>query len=274
MAITAEILASGRGWRVHDVVCDSGPRDGRFVEQHNGYSIAAVMRGSFQYRGSSGTATLVPGSLLLGNHRACFECGHEHAQGDRCLSFRFEPDYFECLVEETEARTKQFTRPNLPPIPELARLFADAELARDERDTAALEELAVRVVGAVTNVLSTSRRAPRRPSARDERRITDSVRRIEASAHEPWTLTRLASDAAMSPYHFLHTFRRVTGITPHQYVLRTRLHRAALRLRQSEDQVAAIAFDAGFKDLATFNRRFRRLMGATPGEYRGLGTSH
>ena len=71
-----------------------------------------------------------------------------------------------------------------------------------------------------------------------------------------------------------HTFRRVTGITPHQYVLRTRLHRAAIRLRQSEDQIAAIAFDAGFNDLATFNRRFRRLMGAAPGEYRGFGTSH
>jgi AraC-like DNA-binding protein len=114
----------------------------------------------------------------------------------------------------------------------------------------------------------------RRPSARDERRITDAARRIESGAQEPWTLTRLASDAAMSPYHFLHTFRCVTGITPHQFVLRTRLHRAAIRLRQSEDQIAAIAFEAGFNDLATFNRRFRRLIGVTPSAYRGLATSH
>jgi AraC-like DNA-binding protein len=153
-------------------------------------------------------------------------------------------------------------------------LFADAELARDERDTVALEEIAVGMVGAVTTVLSTSRHAARRPSTGDERRITDAVRRIETRTQESWTLTRLASDAAMSPYHFLHTFRRVTGITPHQYVLRTRLHRAALRLRQSTDQVAAIAFGAGFNDLATFNRRFRRLMGVTPSVYRGLATSH
>ena len=134
MAIRAETLAEGRGWRVHDIVCDSGPRDKSFTEQHNGYSIAAVTHGSFQYRGSSGAATLVPGSLLLGNHRACFECGHEHAQGDRCLSFRFEPDYFECLSDGAEARMKNFARASLPPIPELARLFADAELARDEHD--------------------------------------------------------------------------------------------------------------------------------------------
>jgi AraC-like DNA-binding protein len=78
----------------------------------------------------------------------------------------------------------------------------------------------------------------------------------------------------MSPYHFLHTFRRVTGITPHQFVLRTRLHRAAKQLRQSDEQVAVIALDAGFNDLATFNRRFRRLMGVTPSVYRAPGTSH
>jgi AraC-like DNA-binding protein len=57
-------------------------------------------------------------------------------------------------------------------------------------------------------------------------------------------------------------------------VLRTRLHRAAKQLRQSDEQVAVIALDAGFNDLATFNRRFRRLMGVTPSVYRAPGTSH
>ena len=57
-------------------------------------------------------------------------------------------------------------------------------------------------------------------------------------------------------------------MTPHQFVLRTRLHRAAVRLRRSDETISAIAFDAGFNDLSTFNRRFRRLMGASPGAYR------
>jgi AraC-like DNA-binding protein len=268
MALTARTLASGSGWRVHDVVCDHGPRDRPAVEQHTGFSIAAVTQGTFQYRGTSGAATLVPGSFLLGNHRACFECGHEHAQGDRCLSFRFEPERFDDIAAGAGARTSTFAAPSLPPLPEFARLFADAEFARDEGDADALEEIAVRLAGTVLTTLSPSRRATRRPSARDERRITDAVRRIERRAEQRWTLTRLASDAAMSPYHFLHTFRRVTGATPHQFVLRTRLHRAALRLRQSDEAISTIAFDAGFNDLATFNRRFRRLIGVAPGSYR------
>ena len=72
----------------------------------------------------------------------------------------------------------------------------------------------------------------------------------------------------MSPYHFLRTFRAVVGMTPHQFLLRTRLHRAAVRLRQSNEDVSAIALDAGFNDLSTFNRRFRQLMGQSPRLYR------
>ena len=75
----------------------------------------------------------------------------------------------------------------------------------------------------------------------------------------------------MSPYHFLRTFREVVGVTPYQYVLRTRLHRAAVRLRRSSAPISTIAFDAGFNDLSTFNRRFRRLMGSSPRAYRARG---
>ena len=123
------------------------------------------------------------------------------------------------------------------------------------------------LAGAAVATLTGLRRE-RAPSRRDERRISDALRRIEKSAHEPVRLTWLARDAAMSPYHFLRIFRQVAGLTPHQYVLRTRLHRAALRLRLTGESVSAIAFDAGFNDLSSFNRRFRAVMGAAPGTYR------
>ena len=41
---------------------------------------------------------MTPGSLLLGNAGQCFECGHEHGIGDRCLSFSYAPDYFEKIT--------------------------------------------------------------------------------------------------------------------------------------------------------------------------------
>ena len=94
------------------------------------------------------------------------------------------------------------------------------------------------------------------------------LRRIEAYADETTSLSDLASGVAMSPYHFLRTFRAVVGMSPHQFILHTRLRRAAVRLRRTSDSISAIAFAAGFGDLSTFNRRFKRIVGQSPSAYR------
>jgi AraC-like DNA-binding protein len=46
-----------------------------------------------------------------------------------------------------------------------------------------------------------------------------------------------------------------------------------VRLRRGGEPITTIAYDAGFNDLSTFNRRFRRLMGASPSAYRGEGAT-
>jgi AraC family transcriptional regulator len=268
-APTSRLLASGPGWSVSDVVCTAGPYDRPFEERHESACIAAVTAGSFQYRTRQGAAVLAAGAVLLGNDGAHFECGHEHGTGDRCLSFHFMPDYLEAIVAAVPgARRAPFDIPRLPPSLPLISLIAAAEAARDDGDDAALEELALRLAGAVAAALVESCGVTRRPSRRDEGRISDALRRIEADAHERLGLAVLARRAAMSPYHFLRTFRQVVGMTPHQFVLRTRLHRAAVCLRRTDEPISTIAFDVGFEDLSTFNRRFRRVMGSSPSAYR------
>lgn len=212
---------------------------------------------------------------MLGNVGHCFECGHEHGIGDRCLSFHLTPDYLEAIVAESGARRAAFSVPNLPPMPSFAPLLAMAEAARDEGDAGLFEELTIALVGAVATALGNAARRTRAPTRQDERRVTDALRLIEVRAEdlEPGlSMTELADEVGMSPFHFLRMFRQVVGMTPYQFVLRTRLHRAAVRLRQSREAVSSIALEAGFGDLSTFNRRFRRVMGLTPSAYRARKT--
>ena len=49
--------------------------------------------GSFQYRSPLGRGLMTPGSLMLGNQGQSYECGHEHGEGDRCVSFWYARDY-------------------------------------------------------------------------------------------------------------------------------------------------------------------------------------
>jgi AraC family transcriptional regulator len=274
MTLTARPVASGQGWCVHDFVCTAGPRDRPYEERHEAVSISAVTAGTFRYRTASGSAMLAPGALLLGNRGQCYECGHEHGIGDRCLSFQFDPDWFEAVAAGVpRVRRASFGTPHLPPIPALLPLLAAAEAARDTGAAILFDELALRLAGAVLATLAGAAPDTRAPTAHEARRIADIVRLIAADADEQLALADLAGKAAMSQYHFLRTFRAVVGMTPHQYVLRTRLHRAAVRLRRSDDPVAAIAFGAGFNDLSTFNRRFRRLMGTSPTAWRAAGSA-
>jgi len=281
MSISTVLLSSGPGWSVHDVRCTSGPQDRPFEEQHREVVIAVVTSGTFTYRTTQGAAVLAPGSALLGNSGHCFECGHEHGVGDRCLSFRFAPELVESVLAELPSlRRIGFALPCLPPIPALIPVVAEAEAARQGDSDVSLEEMALGVVATVAGALaqanlpSRSKRgageAARR--RRDEKRVTEALRRIEAESDRPLSLRELARDAAMSPYHFLRTFRSVAGVTPHQFLLHTRLQRAAARLRCSSERISAIAADAGFNDLSTFNRRFRRLIGTNPGDRQRLGS--
>ncbi|MDG4881413.1 AraC family transcriptional regulator [Mesorhizobium sp. WSM4884] len=269
MTTTEKNLASGPGWQVSDVICTASAGDRPFEEQHRCFCVAAVTRGTFRYRTRQGTAMLAPGAVLLGNPGACYECGHEHGAGDRCLSFHFSPAYMERVIADVPgAKRLGFAGPRLPPLPALASLLAQAEAARETGDGEALEELGLRIAGAVVGATPGSSRVASAPSRRDQKRVAEAVRLIELNAERPLSLTELADGTATSPFHFLRTFRHVAGMTPYQFLLRTRLHRAAVRLRASNEAISTIAFDAGFNDLSTFNRRFKREMGEVPSAYR------
>ncbi|MFE0015570.1 helix-turn-helix domain-containing protein [Mesorhizobium sp. NPDC059054] len=252
-----------------DIVCTATVGERPFEEEHGAFCIAAVTRGTFRYRSRQGTAVMTPGALLLGNANTCFECGHEHSSGDHCLSFQFSSAMLEgVLADVPGGKHVEFDAPNLPACPELVALFADAEVARSEGDADELEEVALRLAGATVTMLTGSLTRPAKISQRDEKRVSEAIRLIEAKGEEQLSLSELADRAATSPYHFLRSFRAIVGMTPYQFLLRTRLHRAAVRLRVTGDAVSEIAFEAGFGDLSTFNRRFRRVMGQTPTGYR------
>jgi len=270
MGTNARLLAAGKGWSASDIVCTAGPRDRPYEERHGAMCIALVTDGSFKYRSTHGSAVMAPGSVLLGNVGTCFECGHEHGTGDRCLAFHFAPEFLEPIVAAVPgARQIGFSASRLAPLAALLPMIGAAQAMRDAQNhDAEFEELGMRIAGAVCVELHGAQRTGRPPSPRDERRVATALRRIEAEYHTQLSLDDLASEAAASPYHFLRIFEQVVGVTPGQYVLRTRMRHAAVRVRSSNDSISAIALDSGFGDLSTFNRYFKRLMGVTPSAFR------
>ena len=91
---------------------------------------------------------------------------------------------------------------------------------------------------------------------------------MEENSHEPLDLESAASEVGLSSFHFLRLFGRVLGVTPHQYLVRSRLRRAARLLIDDTRSVTQIAFDVGFGDLSNFVRTFHRAAGISPRGFR------
>ncbi|MGH7553298.1 MAG: helix-turn-helix transcriptional regulator [Longimicrobiales bacterium] len=264
------VLASRQCWSVEDVICTSGPRDRRFEEQHRHVSIAIVAAGSFQYRSTPGSELMTPGSILLGNAGQFFECGHDHGEGDRCIAFHYDADYFEKLAAAAGASGVEvgLRVVRLPPLRALSALVARACAGLVDGEAVAWEELSVQLATRTAQLVAGV--APDRsdPPQAALARVTRIARTIEQDPGGGLALDTLAREAGLSPFHFLRTFQRVTGLTPHQYVLRTRLRQAAMRLAVERDKVIDVAFGCGFGDVSNFNRAFRMEFGVSPRVYR------
>lgn len=273
--IVSRVLDQGEGWRVADVVCTHGPHDRRFEEQHAFFTIALILAGTFQYRGSLDQSGMVeelmtPGSLLLGNAGQCFECGHEHGWGDRCLSFRYSPDYFEWLAADAgiSRNQRKFRILCLPPLRHLSPVVARACAGLARASESAWEEVSAQLaVEAVKLVQGSSTGVSNAPLS-SVARVTRTVRMIERHATGELPLGSLAREAGLSPYHFLRMFEQLTGLTPHQYVRRMRLREAAVRLASKKEKVLDVVFDCGFGDVSNFNRAFRDEFGTNPRAWR------
>jgi AraC-like DNA-binding protein len=277
--LTSRVLAEGDDWCAEDVLCTHRPSDAGYEEQHRLYRVALVGAGAFQCRAARGRELLTPGSLLLGNAQESFECGHEHTTGDRCLAFAYSPAMLERLVFDAGVRGKpRLGALRVPPVRALAPLVAEACTAwaapAERVGLGAWEELAVRLAAAAARLGADASREPRGP-ANAERGVARAVQLIEKGPGAPLTIGGLAREARLSRFHFLRAFARVTGLTPHQYVMRTRLRRAAVRLATTDARVIEVAMASGFPDVSNFNHAFRAEFGATPREQRArLKRSH
>jgi len=97
------------------------------------------------------------------------------------------------------------------------------------------------------------------------RRVTELV---YAKIEEELTLHEMAQCAELSPAHFSQMFRKSTGESPHQFVLRQRVERAKEMLREADMRVLDVAVACGFKTQQHFARVFRQMCGGSPTEYR------
>jgi len=87
---------------------------------------------------------------------------------------------------------------------------------------------------------------------------------------EDISVTELAHRAGLSHYHFIRTFKKETGFTPHEYILNTRIATAQYLLKNTRLSIKDICYNTGFSCESVFCSAFKRHQGMTPTHYRHL----
>jgi AraC-like DNA-binding protein len=249
---------------VSEFRCSFGPDDTPFVEQHACHSISYVRKGSFGCHTRGRSFELVAGSILVGHPGDEFRCSHDHTCGDECLSFFLDPE----LVQSIGDRTEVWRVGAAPPLPELMVLGELAQAVAGGRGNIGLDEVGQAFARRFVEVVSGRREKQVSASARHRRRAVETALWIDANSHRPIDLDAAAAQADLSPFHFLRLFSGVLGVTPHQYLVRSRLRHAARLLADDERPVTDVAYDVGFGDLSNFVRTFHRAAGVSPRGFR------
>jgi AraC-like DNA-binding protein len=98
-----------------------------------------------------------------------------------------------------------------------------------------------------------------------------SLRRVlehlQAHLDQELPVTALAAVADLSPSYFSRLFKRSTGLSPHQYLMRQRIERATELLTDPGRRVAEVSWELGFSSQSHFTTVFRALAGVTPRAY-------
>jgi len=263
-------LVDGAGFSACDCVCEHGRHSPTVVGEYRRTRVGVNLIGAFHVRSSGGDALIGPNAMLLGNAGAAYEFRHVDDGGDRSIVFEYDDAFLDEIarsVPRVHRECGAFRRALVPGSPAATEAVVLAREALRGGDVEALREAALAAAGVA--LIAGRDVAPDASawSMAQVGRVARTLRYIEANLAGDCSLEALAAHAGLSRYHFLRVFRAMTGQTPRQHVIATRLRSAATVLKTTRKPITEIALEVGFGDLSHFTNSFSQTFGASPRAY-------
>lgn len=235
---------------------------------HETYVVGTVVSGVNTYTIAGQAIHALPGQLCFVNP------GEVHDATPRDNGYCYRMTYptvamLRSLVEEETGRPSGTPKFRLPVVDD-AQLAADFlmahELLENGSDRLAADEALAKVFTLMLQRYA--KIAPLSEAGSEPAAVARVKDMLAMHLDDPPSLTDLANDASLSPFHLIRVFRKATGLTPSAWLADRRIHEACRQLRQGSS-ASAVAQACGFFDQSHFNRVFKSRLGVTPGDFRG-----
>jgi AraC-like DNA-binding protein len=234
---------------------------------HETFSIGAITAGSCIYLNGRTRQRIDAGSVVLMNPGDVHAC---NPIGDERWSYRMlhiESAWLAAIQQDVGIARDGFL-PFLTTATTNARLYAGVkrlyEVLIDSAAGALEKHEAVLTFMTATQLSLVSRQEPEPCTSRGVARAADFIRE---NFKRPLSLREICSQADLSPSSLIRAFKREYATTPHAYLVNCRIEFSRAQLRKGL-AIAAVAHEAGFADQAHLQRTFKRIVAATPAQYR------
>ena len=231
---------------------------------HDQYGIGVIISGGHRSWSSVGWVDAICGDIIMVNPGEMHDGKPLGGKPHDWKMLFVEPELaFEALDEEERSRTATL-QPSVRDQGQSVRFSRLFEAMTDPQpDGLHIEECFVSTLS-----YAFRHHGSRRPICKAALPSVDKiVRLIDLAPERTLSLQAMADMAGVSRFHFLRGFSRVTGATPHDYIVQRRI-RLVRRLLAAGKEPAQASAEAGFADQSHMTRAFVRQLGITPGRYR------
>lgn len=264
-------------YRIIDFKCRCADCRTSKPEYSNAFSISFVRKGNFLFNVFRRSLDSYTGCVLVTKPGYERTVTHAHAIPDECTIFEFKNEFFSELLQHyggipffndndwhsTLIKTGAETEFLHFQIIQLVLTRAGSKLQIDNMVMEVIEKV-------LRNI--TDYKPDNRINARLKQNHLITIERakeyITQHFNDDISLMQLAYHCYVSPFHFSRLFKTFTAVSPHQYLLSTRLKHAELLLRNTAQPVADIAFSSGFNSIEHFTAAFKQKYICPPGAYR------
>jgi AraC family L-rhamnose operon regulatory protein RhaS len=176
-------------------------------------------------------------------------------------------------IKDLTALLRENEHPVWPGTPEMGRCFADiGQLIEFSRSGALAESrltlLANEVFVCLLELLRAQKPQRKTSLMLGERSVAMFLERLDNELHEPWTLEMMAVRSGLARTRFAHYCRKLTNLSPMEYLQRQRVEKAKKLLGETHQSITDIALNCGFASSAYFASVFRQHVHCSPREYR------
>jgi AraC-like DNA-binding protein len=237
---------------------------------HEDFPIGVIERGAlaFEYRGEHLVAPA--GAINLANPGEPHTGQAALASGWTYRMVYVEVEVLRAIASELAGRPRDipFFRAGVLDDADLARRLHALHAALERADAPGVEQ-ETRLFALLGRVIvgHADDRPSVKPAGREHQAVKRAREYLDAYYAESITLADLAGAAGLSPYYLARAFTAELGLPPHAYLTQVRIRRAQALLKR-DCPITGIAYDVGFSDQSHLNRRFKRIVGLTPGQYR------